>query len=612
MQARQSLAIRLLTILGTGLVIIGLLVSSTLDEMKDQREDNAYVSLTLKLEREINNIQRTIIRGYASNTYVRASISNPLLQHYNDYKNKILENPTYADNLVLIDNLVQIEDKINGIEKIFNKHNNQLITDDAFNLLTSEMMSVVDLLEINKTTFVRQVRLTTGAVSKKINTIGLIAGLFIILLCVFIIRNIVLPLRKISKTLSQHLVDYRRDEINYKSPNELGILVNQYNQLSAQVNSYQEMNVKINEVVDFHEVVEFTYKNFKRFLPYNRIGVSILTQSKKKVRAVELITDGKVRLDSNYTLPLDKTSLGVLIESKEIRIINDLEAYYREHQTSDSTKKILQEGIQSNLTIPLYVAEKCIGFLFFSSTQKNVYNQSHAGFAKIMADPLANAIQKSFMHEDLILTTINGFAKLVEERDEDTGNHLERMKAYCELVAKLAMESPKFKNEINQRLLFTITRHSVLHDIGKIGISDAILLKNGRLTPEEFDIIKTHPVIGARILEEMSEQTSHRENNIFNDAIDIVKHHHEKYDGSGYPEGLRGKNIPMVARIVAIGDVFDAVSSKRVYKEGFGFNESFKILLDGSGSHFDPDLIEIVEKHQDDFYQLYKKFHKVV
>ncbi len=610
MRLHQSIAGQLLTILGVGLVAIGLLISSTLTTMKDQKTDNSFVSFTLKVEREIDAIQRLIIDGYNDGAATDERPLSSLQMSYDAYRLKVTSDVAYADDILVMDNLSTIDIKLKKIDALLKADGDRLISLDEFNVLTTEMMLMKDLLEENKGVFIQRVRHTTSLVSKKINTIGVALAILILLLFGFIVKQLILPLRKITKSLKEHAEAYKTEEINYSGTNELGLIVEHYNQVSAQINSLQEMNVKINEFIDFHEVIEFVYKNFKRFMPYNRIGVSILIDGGRKVRAIDLMTDGKVELGSNYTIPIEGTSLGRLIDSKEVRLINDLEAYSSSRPQSESTRKILQEGIKSSLTLPLYVSDKCIGFLFFSSTEKNVYNQSHVGFIKMMADPLANSIQKSFIHEDLILTTINGFAKLVEERDADTGDHLERMKAYCELVAKIALENPICKNEINEQLLFTVARHSVLHDIGKIGIPDAILLKNGRLTTEEFEVIKTHPVIGARILEEMSLNAGQQENNIFNDAIDIVKYHHEKFDGTGYPEGLKGKDIPMVARIVAIGDVFDALSSKRVYKDKFGFEASFEILTESSGTHFDPDLIELVVNHKDDFYQLYEKFHR--
>lgn len=610
MKLRQSLAMRLLSILIVGLVIIGLTVLAALTELKNQGADNSYVSSTLRVERAADALQGSILNSYNNDVKLQTHQLENLMTSYQAYYKKIMTDEDYSKNVEVMTNVESIEGILENIEKNILLINIPQTQGKAFKLLTDNTMVLRDLLEDNKAIFVLRVRATTKRVSTAINRVGIVSVSFIIFLSAFIIYGIIRPLRKISGTIKGHADSYKPEEIDYKSQNEIGFLVDHYNQTAAQMNSLLNINIKINEFVDFHEVIEFVYNNFARFIPYNRIGVAVITEHGSKVRAVELMTDGKVELGSNYVIDMDETSLGSLAKSKNVRIINDLEHYYKKRPTSDSTNKILEEGIQSSLTAPLCVGDECIGFLFFSSTQKDVYNQSHVGFLKLVADHLAISIQKSFRHEDLILSTINGFATLVESRDPDTGDHVDRMKSYCDLVAKLAFEDGRFKDIINEKILFTISRYSALHDIGKIAIPDAILLKNGKLTKDEFDIIKTHPVIGAEILEEMGSSSNRIGNDIFREAIEIVKYHHEKYDGKGYPEGLQGKNIPIVARIVAIGDVLDALTSKRVYKDKMGFEESFAILVDGKGKHFDPDLIEIVLDNKEKFYNMYTTFHK--
>lgn len=607
---QESLAMRLLSILVVGLIIIGLTVSTALSELKNQGVDNSFVSSTLKVERAVDTLQRDVLNSYNNDVRLQDNQLENLMTTFQSYKGKIEEDEDYKNNIKVIDNAETIRATLESVENNIELINEPKTRERAFKLLTVNTMVMTDLLEENKAVFVLRVRQTTKRVSKTINLVGMVSGGFILFLCGFIVYGIIRPLRKITGSIKGHAESYRTEEIDYKSQNELGILVGHYNQTAAQINSLLNINIKINELVDFHEVIEFVYNNFHRFIPYNRIGVSVITDHGSKVRAVELMTDGKIELGSNYIIDIDKTSLGELARTREVRILNDLETYYKHRPTSDSTSKILDEGIRSSLTVPLCVGEECIGFLFFSSVQKNVYNQSHVGFLKLVADHLAISIQKSFRHEDLILSTINGFATLVESRDADTGDHIDRMKSYCELVAKLAFEDGRFDGVINEKILFTISRYSALHDIGKIAIPDAILLKNGKLTTDEFEIIKTHPVIGAEILEEMGKSSKRIGNDIFREAIEIVKYHHEKYDGLGYPNGLIGKEIPIVARIVAIGDVLDALTSKRVYKDEFGFEESFAILLEGQGKHFDPELIDIVMKNREMFYELYETFQK--
>lgn len=606
---QKTLVFKLLGLLVLALSVIGVMVFFALSNLGQQAEDNSFVSVTLKVEREIDVLQKEVIRRYNNDEQVAIESVERLDEEFHYYVDKVTSDELYADNEVIGSNLENIHRTIHQLEAVFQNQEKIEMSDESFKLLTTDLISLTDYLEDNKGIFVLRVRDTTSRVSRIINGVGLVSVGFAVLIYFLLIKRIIYPLRKITKTISGNVESYVTDEIDYDVDDELGLLVRHYNQTIAQMNSLQEINVKINQFVDFHESVEFVYKNFKRFIPYNRIGVSVIADHGTKVRAVELMTDGKVELGSNYSIDLESTSLGKLAKSREVRIINDLEAYYASRPTSESTAKILQEGIKSSLTLPLCVADECIGFLFFSSNQKDVYNQRHVGFLRIVADHLAITIQKSFRHDDLILTTINGFAKLVESRDSDTGNHVDRMKSYCELLARLAFKDSRFSGIVNEKILFTISRYSALHDIGKIAIPDAILLKNGKLTKEEFDVIKTHPVIGGDILKDMGKKSNRLGTDIFKEAIEIVRYHHEKYDGTGYPEGLKGNQIPIVARIVAIGDVFDALSSKRVYKNEIGFEKSMEILAEGSGKHFDPALIDIIMENKDELYKLYLQFH---
>lgn len=188
--------------------------------------------------------------------------------------------------------------------------------------------------------------------------------------------------------------------------------------------------------------------------------------------------------------------------------------------------------------------------------------------------------------------TIFSIAKLAESRDTFTGEHLDRVGRLCLMLSEKIPENIYLQNNIQkQKFLKSIELASVLHDIGKISISDAILNKPSKLTSEEFEIVKTHSMIGANTLMSFEDNAIH---NIFISlGIEISKFHHEKWDGSGYPTGISGKNIPLSARIVCIVDVFDALISVRPYKEKYSKKKSLAIIREGIGNHFDPLIAEI-------------------
>ncbi|PQO46148.1 diguanylate cyclase [Blastopirellula marina] len=181
-------------------------------------------------------------------------------------------------------------------------------------------------------------------------------------------------------------------------------------------------------------------------------------------------------------------------------------------------------------------------------------------------------------------------AKLADSRDTETGEHLVRMRAYSQMIAEQLRSGSPYQHEIDDQFLSDLYRSSPLHDIGKVGISDKILLKPGRLTPEEHDAMKEHVRIGADTLEEAA--SSGQGGSFFNMASQIARYHHERWDGNGYLEGLCGKDIPLAARIVSVADVFDALTSKRVYKDAYPLDRARDLIVEGRGTQFDPVIVD--------------------
>ena len=196
-------------------------------------------------------------------------------------------------------------------------------------------------------------------------------------------------------------------------------------------------------------------------------------------------------------------------------------------------------------------------------------------------------------------------AKLAESRDPETGAHLERMREYSRELAIYLGTTEHFANEINSDFIRAIFLTSPLHDIGKVGIPDNILLKPGKLTVEEFEVMKQHTTIGSQTLE--AALSAYPNADYLRLACDIAACHHEKFDGSGYPKGLRGDAIPLCARIVAVADVYDALTTKRVYKEAFSHEVAAKIIIDGSGAHFDPRVVNAFIAKQHDFEEIKRR-----
>jgi putative two-component system response regulator len=214
-------------------------------------------------------------------------------------------------------------------------------------------------------------------------------------------------------------------------------------------------------------------------------------------------------------------------------------------------------------------------------------------------------LSKPFRHEELRLRleagrrllTLEGrdmmifsLAKLAESRDNDTGTHLERIREYSKLLATDLMNQPKFEHIVDAQFVELIYLTSPLHDVGKVGIPDQILLKPGKLTEDEFEVMKRHTLIGGETLSASAK--AHPEASFLKMALDITLKHHERWDGTGYPFQLKGEEIPLSARIVAVADVYDALTTKRVYKAAFTHEVAAEIIYKSKGSHFDPDIVD--------------------
>jgi len=199
-----------------------------------------------------------------------------------------------------------------------------------------------------------------------------------------------------------------------------------------------------------------------------------------------------------------------------------------------------------------------------------------------------------------------GWAKIAEYRDPETGSHLKRIQEYTFMLAKRLASVGPYKELMDSDFIFNIYAASPLHDIGKVGIIDDILLKPGRLTPEEFEIMKTHSEKGGKILDEANQRLGGSP--LIAMARDIALCHHEKWDGSGYPIGLKGEDIPLCARIMALSDVYDALVAKRVYKEAIEHEDVLEIILEGSGSHFDPVVVKAFAEISEKFATIKERF----
>ena len=204
--------------------------------------------------------------------------------------------------------------------------------------------------------------------------------------------------------------------------------------------------------------------------------------------------------------------------------------------------------------------------------------------------------------------TIKALAELAETRDSDTGYHIHRTQEYISILAQHLKTHPRFSDFLTDNTLDSLVKSAPLHDIGKVGIPDHILLKPDKLNNEEWEVMKTHTLLGAQAIERAVRDAG-RSFEFLEIAKQIAHFHHEKWDGTGYPNGLKGSQIPIPARLMAVADVFDALISPRVYKVAMPFEQAKNLIVEGRGRHFDPDITDAFEAVFDDFVSVAQKYH---
>jgi len=255
-----------------------------------------------------------------------------------------------------------------------------------------------------------------------------------------------------------------------------------------------------------------------------------------------------------------------------------------------------------------YITKPISPPLVMARVQTQLKIKAAADFLRDQNDFLEQEVQRRTREVIAIQdVTIQAMASLAETRDNETGNHIRRTQHYVRLLAELLRNHPRFNPFLNDESIRQLFRSAPLHDIGKIGIPDHILLKPGRFTPEEFEIMKTHTTLGRDAIQRAEDQLG-LSVDFLRIAKEIAYSHQEKWDGSGYPQGLAGDDIPLSARLMAVADVYDALISRRVYKAGMPHEQAVEIIRQGHGTHFDPDICDAFLGSAEQFHAIAERF----
>lgn len=255
-----------------------------------------------------------------------------------------------------------------------------------------------------------------------------------------------------------------------------------------------------------------------------------------------------------------------------------------------------------------YITKPIIPAIVLARVKTHVVLKESQKLLKDSNTSLELEVEKRMQENHFIQdASIYALAYLAEIRDPETGNHLRRTKKYMALLCQQLQTHPKFIQFLNSENIQLLIKSTPLHDIGKVGIPDSILLKAGKLTADERNKMKMHTCLGFEAIT-LAEQEAEKPIEFLRMAKDVTLYHHEKWDGSGYPHGLSGNNIPIAARLMALADVFDALISQRVYKPPFSLEKTTNIIKEGKNKHFDPDIVDAFIELKDDFHQVALKY----
>lgn len=348
----------------------------------------------------------------------------------------------------------------------------------------------------------------------------------------------------------------------------------------------------------------FCSEKYQHILPCDRFSLSVYQENQDILVAYHATVRGRqpVFLQKGFSQKLSDTSLKKIIDQQmPYRIINNLG-----ERNSQSSRLLLQEGINANLTVPVMINQRLFGFLFFAHRQACAYTEEMGKIASLVSNIVRSRFYYSYALQKTLSVFGDGIVNIVEFKDDETADHTRRVSLYAELIAN----SLRDQGRITPQKADKIKEYAPLHDLGKIGIPDSILLKPGKLSPEEWNIMKQHPLIGGRIIRDANQKLVNQLGyGLLHTAYNLIIDHHEWWDGMGYPQGKQGMDISIEGQIVAIADVFDALTTKRPYKEAFPIDQSLAMLKEQEGTHFNPELVELFLEKRERILEIYEEHY---
>jgi HD-GYP domain-containing protein (c-di-GMP phosphodiesterase class II) len=367
--------------------------------------------------------------------------------------------------------------------------------------------------------------------------------------------------------------------------------------------THQDILASLNHSVSLKERLVRCHQVVQGPFPFvERIAVC-LYDAKTTLLKTYVHSSGEDDPLSNYQASLDEApSLKSILEEGRPRVVNNLVTF--EGGPHEHTRRVGRAGYAASYTLPMFYQGALLGFIFFNSRQADVFTETALNHLDVYAHLISLMVVDELSTLRALTAALGTVSHLTHERDPETGSHLDRMSRYARLIAK----GLAGRHQLDDSYIEHVFMFSPLHDLGKVGIPDRVLLKPGALDPEERAIMNSHSSKGREMIDHMVANFGLGGLQHIDILRNIAQYHHEAVDGSGYPEGRKGEDIPLEARIVAVADVFDALTSQRPYKSAWSNDEAFAYLMRVAGGKLDRECVQALLDQREEVELIQRRF----
>jgi len=359
----------------------------------------------------------------------------------------------------------------------------------------------------------------------------------------------------------------------------------------------------LNKNIPLKEKLINTHQVIKKTLPFiARIAIAIYDPETRVIKTFIHSSENESPLENYQILLDDAPSLKRILDKGLPRVVNNMLTF--DNGTKEHTKRIGRAGFASSYTMPMFRDGHFLGFIFFNSFETDVFNEQTLNQIDICGHMISLMIIKELSVIQTLNAALRTTGKITHLRDPETGTHLDRMSRYSRLIASVIADKYDLKDDYIENIFM----FAPLHDIGKIGIRDDILMKPGKLNREEMEVMKTHALKGRDMIDEILKNFGLDSIDYTNVLRNIAEFHHESVNGTGYPYGKNGQEIPLEARIVAVADVFDALTSKRSYKEAWTNETALEEIKKLAGKKLDQDCVKALVDNIEEIENIQRLF----